>query len=102
MALRRLLRPDHAEEVIDCRNPWIHGKAPGRLIKLRKYRESGAREVWLVFPKRKRIKVYLFSEGEETPHTYTFSDKVPVHISEGLPEGKCEVDFSEITRDLPL
>ena len=54
------------------------------------------REVWLVSPDKKTVDVYLFSEGEDL-RTYSFDDKIPVHIS----KGKCIIDFAEIKKRLP-
>ena len=59
------------------------------VIKLRKYRESGCREYWIVDPKSRKVMVFEF-EKADLPKEYTFDDKIPVGISEGL----CEVDFS--------
>ena len=67
-------------------------------LKLRRYREAGVREYWIVFPKEKQVWVYDFehvrteSGKEAAPRVYTFADKVPV----GIWGGACEVDFAEI------
>ncbi|MBR1852705.1 MAG: Uma2 family endonuclease [Lachnospiraceae bacterium] len=74
-------------------------------LKLRKYRESGVREYWIIFPKEKKVLVYLFEKadgmdgmdgadgmGDIAPIEYTFADRVPV----GIWDGKCKVDFAEI------
>ena len=69
-------------------------------LKLRRYREAGVREYWIVFPGEKQVWVYLFeekatrSEKDQDAHhqVYTFADKVPV----GIWGGACEVDFAEI------
>ncbi|MBR1700684.1 MAG: Uma2 family endonuclease [Lachnospiraceae bacterium] len=64
-------------------------------LKLRRYREAGVREYWIVFPEEKQLWVYLFGEkdtGSEAHQVYTFADKVPV----GIWGGACEVDFVEI------
>lgn len=60
-------------------------------IKLRKYRNAGVREYWIVDPNNKQVCVYEF---EKTKHTviYTFEDKVPV----GIFNGECVVDFKEV------
>lgn len=65
-------------------------------LKLEKYRQSGVREYWIVFPEEKKVMVYLFERMKNAANTkpkeYTFSDKVPV----GIWEGRCKVDFAEI------
>ena len=67
------------------------------LIKLRKYKEAGVKEYWVVFPEGKQVVVYDFT-GDEAPEIYTFDDSVPVRIW----EEKCQVDFREITRQLEI
>lgn len=59
--------------------------------KLSKYRLAGVREYWIIDPEKLKITVYDL-EHEELPETYTFSDTVPVLIS----DGECAVDFSKI------
>lgn len=68
-----------------------------RHLKLFKYRNAGVHEVWLVSPDDMQIEVYLFTEGEDELNTYSFDDKIPVHIS----KGKCIIDFYEIKKRLP-
>ena len=86
--------------VIEVLSPGTASK--DRLIKLQKYREHGVKELWLVSPMARQIEVYLFFKGDKAPRIYTFSDKVPVHFSDDLPEGNCEIDFPTVTRGLPL
>ena len=68
--------------------------------KLRKYRNAGVREYWMIYPEEQKIQVYLFeqrADGKtEMPIEYTFADKVPV----GIWDNKCEVDFAEIAREI--
>lgn len=68
-----------------------------RHLKLFKYRHSGVREVWLVSPDESMVEVYLFSDEKEESKTYSFDDKIPVHISSGM----CMIDFAEIKKRLP-
>lgn len=63
-------------------------------LKLYKYRKAGVKEVWLVSIDKGEVEAYCFAAGRDDPDTYTFSDRVPVWIS----EGRCEVDFSVISR----
>ena len=69
-----------------------------RHLKLYKYRIAGVKEVWLVSVRDRSVEVYRFVDGCEDPDLFTFSDKVPVRIS----EGRCEVDFDSISRELML
>ena len=68
--------------------------------KLRKYRNAGVREYWMIYPEEQKIQVYLFeqrADGKtEMPIEYTFADKVPV----GIWDNKCEVDFAEIAKEI--
>ena len=58
---------------------------------MRKYKDAGVREYWIVDPIRRRVHVYEFERSTD-PVLYTFKDKVPV----GIFNGECEVDFKEI------
>ena len=69
-----------------------------RHLKLYKYRCAGVKEVWLVSVRDQSIEVYRFIDGCDDPDRFTFSDKVPMRIS----EGRCEVDFEYISRRLML
>ncbi|MBR6473670.1 MAG: Uma2 family endonuclease [Firmicutes bacterium] len=70
-------------------------KSKDILIKLRKYKEAGCREVWIVDPDKKTVTVYDFRD-EDWPDIYTFDDSVPVAIS----EGKCSVDFRKVEKKI--
>lgn len=59
------------------------------VIKLRKYKDAGCREYWIVDPNNKRVSVFDF-EKADLPKEYGFDAVIPVGISDGL----CEVDFS--------
>ncbi len=52
-------------------------------IKLFKYRTAGVREYWIVNPIKKIVQTYIF-EGEEDANIYSFDDKIPVYIFDGL------------------
>ena len=94
ITMNRLLgAPDLVMEVV---SPDSRRRAAD--LKLRKYRESGVREYWIIFPDDQQVRVYdleaarTMQSEEPVPQVYTFADKVPV----GIWEGKCEVDFAEI------
>ena len=61
-------------------------------VKLNKYWNSGVREYWIIDRKNRKVIVYDF-EHDDLDHQYDFDDTVPIGIS----EGKCSIDFSEIT-----
>lgn len=52
-------------------------------IKLFKYRTAGVREYWIINPLKHAVIVYDFEHEKLTNH-YSFEDKVPVCIFEGL------------------
>lgn len=51
-------------------------------IKLRKYRESGVREYWMVDLQNEKVIVHRFEKQEEAM-IYGFEEEVPVGIFEG-------------------
>ena len=70
-------------------------KSKDLLIKLRKFKEAGCLEVWMVDPYKKTVTTYDF-RSEEWPVIYSFGDKVPVAIS----EGRCTVDFTRVEKKI--
>ena len=60
-------------------------------LKLNKYHSAGVREYWIVDPKSLKVTVYDLA-NDASPASYTFSDKVPVGIS----DGECVIDFPRI------
>ena len=68
-----------------------------RNIKLRKYREAGVREYWMVDPEQRQVIVYLFEEQQiYSQMIYDFGEQVPV----GIFDGECQVDFEEIYEEV--
>ena len=68
-----------------------------RNIKLRKYREAGVREYWMVDPEQRQVIVYLFEEQQiHSQMIYDFGEQVPV----GIFDGECQVDFEEIYEEV--
>jgi len=70
--------------------------SPGRwfvdtILKMKKYKEAGVREYWVVDPDEKKLAVFHFEENDD-PVEYTFDDQVPV----GIWNGECKVDFALI------
>lgn len=64
-------------------------------IKLRKYKDAGVREYWMIDPDKKKVVVYDWSSSQ-IPMVYGFDAKVPV----GIFGGECEVDFAEIYEEI--
>lgn len=79
--------------VIEILSPSTKKRDSG--IKMRKYRETGVREYWIVDPIQKHVVVHHF-EFTDIPKAYGFDDKVPV----GIFDGKCEIDFAEIYKEI--
>lgn len=71
-------------------------KKKDRTIKLRKYREAGVREYWMIDLKREEVEVYIFQDPEMAtlPRVYGFGDVIPV----GIYGGDCRVDFADVSR----
>lgn len=63
--------------------------------KMRKYKETGVREYWIVDPIQKRVVVHYF-ESTDIPKTYGFEAKVPV----GIFGDNCVIDFAEIYKQI--
>ena len=66
------------------------------LLKTWKYKNAGVREYWIIDPRRKLVLVYDFSDEDLQPQTYSFTDSIPVLIS----EGRCSIDFAKINKEL--
>ena len=64
-------------------------------IKLRKYKEAGVKEYWMVDPDKKKVIVYDWTKSE-IPMVYGFDSKAPV----GIFCGECEIDFAEIYEEI--
>jgi len=82
--------PDFLVEIL---SPSTRAKDLG--IKFTKYKNAGVREYWIIDPEQEIVLVYDFSQ-EIYPVIYGFQDKIPV----GIFDGKCIVDFSEVTNNL--
>lgn len=61
-------------------------------LKLRKYKNAGVREYWIVDPEKRTVIVYAL-EQESSSVIYGFDAKVPV----GIFGGECRVDFADIS-----
>ncbi len=81
--------PDLAVEIL---SPSTRSKDMG--LKLFKYWNAGVREYWVVDPKNRSVAVYCFNGEDCVQEQYSFSDTVPVHISDGT----CSIDFSGILK----
>ena len=83
--------PDLAVEIM---SPWSRSR--DAVLKLHKYRKAGVREYWLVDPENRTVVVYLLNEGgdgDADSRKYSFTDRIPISIS----DGKCEIDFSVVS-----
>lgn len=78
--------PDFIIEVLSP-DYWYHDT----IRKLKKYKNAGVREYWIVIPDTQRVIVYFFEKSPD-PEEYTFSDEIPVNIW----NGKCKINFKEI------
>ena len=78
--------PDFIVEVLDDSN-WYHDM----VRKLKKYKNAGVKEYWIVNIEEKSVLVYDFTKSD-FPTEYSFDDEVPV----GIWDGKCKIDFKDI------
>lgn len=56
---------------------------------------AGMKEYWIIDPENEAVLVYDF-ESDDYPNYYSFEDRIPERIS----NGKCEIDFAEIKKNL--
>ena len=82
--------PDFVAEVLSPST-----RAKDYILKLRKYKEEGVREYWIIDPEKERVLVYHF-EREEQPREYRFKDSIPI----GVYGGEMAVNFQEIKKEL--
>ena len=82
--------PDFIIEVISPSN-WYHDM----IRKLKKYKNAGVKEYWIVNIEEKSVLVYEF-DTSDLPTEYSFDDEVPV----GIWDGKCKVNFKEIYEEI--
>ena len=82
--------PDFVLEVL---SPSTKNK--DTMLKLRKYKQAGVREYWVVDLENKIVVTYLFGEKTETG-IYGFDSRIPV----GIYGGELEIDFAEIAKGL--
>ena len=79
--------PDLAVEVL---SPSTSRK--DTTIKLRKYKNAGVKEYWIVDPEDKTVYVFDFTQDKISMSIFSFKDPIPV----SLYDGKCVVDLSEL------
>lgn len=82
--------PDFAVEIL---SPSTSKK--DSTIKLKKYKDAGVQEYWMVDPDKKKVVVYDWNKSA-IPVVYGFDAKVPV----GIFDGECEIDFAEIYKEI--
>ncbi len=64
-------------------------------LKLRKYKNAGVKEYWIISPERQKVVAYLLCQDDDVS-VYTFDDVIPLTIS----EGKCNISFASIKERL--
>ena len=69
-------------------------EAKDKIKKLDKYYYAGVREYWVIDPDGQTVEVHDFTGPHIKTKTYDFNSVIPVTIS----EGKCSIDFKEISR----
>ena len=84
--------PDFVIEILSASTRWRD-----LTLKLRKYKNAGVREYWIIDPDDEQVVVYYFEE-DDLPHITEYRSSVPVRIS----EGKCEIDFGKIWDEAAL
>lgn len=67
-------------------------------IKLKKYRQAGCREYWIVDPDKEQVIVHDFSGGGDETAIYGSGDKVPVRIY----DGDLKIDFGEVVEGIRM
>ena len=80
--------PDLVIEVLSPSN-WYHDT----IRKLKKYKNAGVKEYWIILPDQSKVLVYWFAEGD-LPEEYSFTDKIPVRIW----NGSLEIDFNKVEK----
>lgn len=60
-------------------------------LKLKKYKEAGVREYWMIDPDKQKVIVHNFMQGD-TSAIYGFDAAIPVAIF----DEECQIDFKEI------
>lgn len=78
--------PDWIIEIVSPGNP-----EHDYIRKLNLYKDAGVREYWIVDPRNQKIFVYYFGQPSFEVETYTFQDKIKVHIYEDF-----QIDFHEL------
>ena len=58
---------------------------------MKKYKNAGVREYWIVNPENLTVLVYDFSKSDMATE-YSFNDEVPINIW----DGNCKINFKEI------
>lgn len=79
--------PDFVIEIVSPSN-----RAHDTKLKLFKYRNAGVREYWIVDPEDQSVVVYDLEGEKDLPQRYSFTDTIPVSIS----NGECRIDFARI------
>jgi Uma2 family endonuclease len=81
--------PDLVVEILSPSNTAIEMERKFNL-----YREAGVREYWVVDPENKRVKSYIFRDGQIFTRTFGQKEKAPMEIFSGF-EIELEPVFTE-------
>ncbi|MDR0710454.1 MAG: Uma2 family endonuclease, partial [Spirochaetaceae bacterium] len=81
--------PDLVAEILSPSNTAIEMERKFNL-----YREAGVREYWVVDPESKRVKSYVFRNGQVFTRIFTRTERAPVEIFSGF-EIELEPVFAE-------
>lgn len=82
--------PDLIVEVLSQSN-WYHDM----VRKLKKYKNAGVKEYWIVNIEEKSVLVYDFTKSD-FPIEYSFDDEIPV----GIWDGKCMIGLKRIDEEI--
>ena len=62
-----------------------------KLLKFKKYLQSGVREYWIVDPDSNTVAVHILKNGEYVTYAYGSDETIPVYVLEG-----CVIDLKEV------
>ena len=66
------------------------------VLKLNKYKRSGVREYWIIDPEHRKVITYWFDGLGSTFETFTFTDLIPIRLS----DNECTVNMKDVLDEL--